>query len=157
MENMEGESFKVILFRLNGETYGVPIDQVLSIERIQPVTRVPNAAEYVEGVMNLRGLIIPVIDVRSRFHMNRAELTADSRIIIADVGELQVGLLVDSAKEVMDIKKNSIEKTPDIVGGPEAEYINGVAKNVNDDLLILLNLDRVLNEEEVDEIKRIEV
>ncbi|GGL43998.1 chemotaxis protein CheW [Sporolactobacillus putidus] len=157
MENMEGESFKVILFRLNGETYGVPIDQVLSIERIQPVTRVPNAAEYVEGVMNLRGLIIPVIDVRSRFHMNRAELTADSRIIIADVGELQVGLLVDSAKEVMDIKKNSIEKTPDIVGGPEAEYINGVAKIVNDDLLILLNLDRVLNEEEVDEIKRIEV
>ncbi|MDD9147043.1 MULTISPECIES: chemotaxis protein CheW [unclassified Sporolactobacillus] len=154
---MEGESFKVILFKLNGETYGVPIDQVLSIERVQPVTRVPNAAEYVLGVMNLRGLIVPVIDVRRRFHMNRSELTAESRVVIADVGEIQVGLLVDSAKEVMNIKKDSIEKTPDIVGGPEAEYINGVARITNDDLLILLNLDRVLSDEEIGEIKQIEV
>lgn len=157
MENREEEAFKVILFKLDSETYGVPIDQVLSIERIPSITRVPNAADYVEGVMNLRGMIIPVIDVRRRFHMGGSKRTKESRIIVTDVGELQVGLLVDMSKEVVDIRRDHVEKTPDIIGGPDAGYIKGVAKINNDGLLILLNLDRVLSDEEIDQLKQIQV
>lgn len=157
MENLEGETLKVILFKLGNETYGVPIDQVVSIERVQSLTRVPNVADFVAGIMNLRGLIVPVLDMRKRFDMGAVEHSKDSRIIIVEIEEMTVGLMVDAAKEVLDISKENIEQTPDIVGGPEAEYINGVAKMDNDELLILLNLKRVLNNEEIEEMKSIEV
>ncbi|WKB34849.1 chemotaxis protein CheW [Terrilactibacillus sp. S3-3] len=158
MENLEGETLKVILFKLGNETYGVPIDQVISIERVQSLTRVPNVADFVvAGIMNLRGLIVPVLDMRRRFNMGVVEQSKDSRIIIVEMEEMTVGLMVDAAKEVLDISKGNIEQTPDIVGGPEVEYIKGVAKMDNDELLILLNLKRVLNNEEIEEMKSIEV
>ncbi|RYM07162.1 purine-binding chemotaxis protein CheW [Sporolactobacillus sp. THM7-7] len=156
MENSGTETLKVVLFQLNHETFGVPVDQVLSIERVPEMTRVPNTAEYVSGVMNLRGSVIPVIDVSLRLRMGRIKETKDTRIIVVDVGDFQVGLMVGSANEVIDIDPQSIEETPDIVGGAEARYIRGVAKKA-DNLLILLNLKRVLNEEEVAEIKKIKV
>ncbi|RYL95322.1 chemotaxis protein CheW [Sporolactobacillus sp. THM7-4] len=157
MASVEGESLKVILFKLNNEMYGVPVDQILSIERIQAITRVPNAPDYVVGIMNLRGLIIPVIDMRRRFRMSTTEPTKDTRIIIVDVGDIKVGLMVDEANEVLDVDPGSVEKTPDIVSGPGSEYINGVAKINDDRLLILLNLQRILYEQEITEIKKIEV
>ncbi|MFX3618481.1 MAG: chemotaxis protein CheW [Sporolactobacillus sp.] len=147
---------KVILFTLDNETYGVPIDQVLSIERIQSVTRVPNAAPFVEGVMNLRGLVIPVINVRRRFLMQPSELTKESRIIIVEVDSVQVGLLVDAAKEVLDLETDKIERTPEIVGGLKADYISGVCGIDADHLLILLDLKHVLNDKEMDDLKSIE-
>lgn len=156
MEINGEDTVKVVLFCLGDETYGVTIGQVLSIEQLQSVTRVPNAADFVEGVMNLRGSIIPVIDVRKRLQMGSAKVTKDSRIIIAESNDLQVGLLVDSAKEVLDIDKQTISKTPDIVGGVDARFISGVAEINEGDLLILLNLERILNDEQIDELKKIE-
>ncbi|TGB00302.1 purine-binding chemotaxis protein CheW [Sporolactobacillus shoreae] len=156
MENTEQESIKVIMFNLGNEVYGVPIDQVLSIEHLEPITRVPNAAHFVEGVMNLRGLIIPVIDVRKRFGLAPVAATKDTRVIVVETDDLQVGMLVDTAKEVTDINVDSIEKTPEIIGGLDAGYINGVAKLGKESLMILLNLDRVLSDQDLDNLKLIE-
>lgn len=156
MENTEQKTVKVILFHLGDETYGVPIDQVLSIEHLESLTRVPNAANFVEGVMNLRGLIIPIIDIRKRFGLVPVPVTKDSRVIIVETEDLQVGMLVDMAKQVTDIDLEAIEKTPDIVGGLDARYISGVARIENDGLLVLLNLDRVLSDQDLDDLKSIE-
>lgn len=156
MANQEESSLKVILFQMNTETYGVPVEQVLSIEKVDTITRVPHAAEFVKGVMNLRGLIVPIIDVRERFNMGKTELTKESRIIVVAVDEMKVGLLVDTSKEVLDIDTNKVEKTPDIIGGTSAKYINSVAKIGDNELLLLLNLDRVLNQDDVADLQKIE-
>ncbi|RYL92970.1 chemotaxis protein CheW [Sporolactobacillus sp. Y61] len=150
------EMTKVVLFDLDHETYGVPVEQVLSIEPFQTVTRVPHAADFVSGVMNLRGAIIPVIDIRRRLNMGHAAVTKESRVIVVEEGDVQAGLLVDMAREVADIPAGGIEKTPDIVGGPEARFISGVAKISQDRLLVLLNLEQVLNDREIEDLKNIE-
>lgn len=156
MENDSAKTTtKVILFTLDSDTYGVPIDQVQSIERVQSVTRIPNAAPFIEGVMNLRGLVIPVINVRKRFSMQPSEQTKESRIIIVEAESIQVGLLVDAAKEVLDLEIDKIEKTPEIIGGLDADYISGVCGIDEDHLLVLLNLKHVLNDEEIDALKSI--
>lgn len=144
---------KVILFTLGEDTYGVPVTQVLSIERIQSITRVPKAAAFVEGVINLRGLIIPVINVRKRFLMDASVLTKESRIIIVEVDELKIGLLVDSAKEVIDVDSTKIEKAPELAGGVQARYISGVYGLDADHLLILINLRQVLSQKDVDDVR----
>ncbi|MCO7125975.1 chemotaxis protein CheW [Sporolactobacillus shoreicorticis] len=150
------ENMKVILFEMNSETYGVPVEQVLSIEKVDNITRLPKAAPFIEGVMNLRGLIIPVVDVRQRFQMGDSELTNESRIIVVDVEEMNVGLLVDASKEVLDIETSKIEKAPEMIGGPSANYLNGVAQIGEDRLLLLLNLNQVLNQDDVADLQKIE-
>ncbi|MCL1630863.1 chemotaxis protein CheW [Sporolactobacillus sp. CPB3-1] len=150
-------SIKVILFEMNNETYGVPVDQVLSIEKVDAITRLPNAASFVKGVMNLRGLIIPVVDVRDRLQMGKSEITEESRIIVVDTDEMKVGLLVDLSKEVTDIQESSIEPAPAMVGGPSAGYLKGVVQIDENKLLLLLNLDRVLSHEDVDDLRSLEV
>ncbi|MCQ2008971.1 MAG: chemotaxis protein CheW [Sporolactobacillus sp.] len=152
----QDEIMKVILFEMNAETYGVPVEQVLSIEKVDTITRLPNAASFIEGVMNLRGLIIPIVDVRRRFQMGESEVTKESRIIVVDVEEMKVGLLVDTSKEVLDIEKGKIEKAPEIIGGPSATYLNGVAQIGENKLLLLLNLDQVLNRDDVAALQKIE-
>lgn len=153
MSETETKLEKVILFTLGADTYGVPITQVLSIERIQSITRVPNADFFVEGVMNLRGFIIPVINIRKRFLMDASEVTKESRIIIVAVDDLRVGLLVDSAKEVIDIDMAAVEKTPELVGGIQADYISGVCGLDADHLLILLDLHHVLSGKDIDQVR----
>jgi purine-binding chemotaxis protein CheW len=157
MAEITDEPLKVILFKLKDETYGVSISQVVSIERPQSITRVPHTADFVVGVMNLRGKIVPVVDVRKRLRMESVAKTGDERVMIVDTGDVRVGLLVDSANEVTDIDQTKIDRTPDIVGGPEARYISGVAQIADDRLLILLNLEQVLSEEEVATIRQLKV
>ncbi|MCO7174712.1 chemotaxis protein CheW [Sporolactobacillus kofuensis] len=156
MANQEESVLKVILFEMNTETYGVPVEQVLSIEKVDTITRIPHTANFVKGVMNLRGLIIPIIDVRARFGMGNTEVTKESRIIVIDVDEMKVGLLVDTSKEVLDIETSKLEETPEIIGGTSAQFINSVAKLNDNDLLLLLNLDQVLNSDDVAELQKIE-
>lgn len=151
---MESE-MKVIVFQLNDEEYGVDILQVRSIEKIQPVTRVPNAPNFVKGVINLRGVVTPVIDLRKRFSLDEWEETEETRIIIVQVEGTEVGLIVDGATDVLDLSGDSIEPPADIVGGVKAEYLHGVAK-LDDRLLIMLNLKKVLNPGEIAELKSFE-
>ncbi|MTT32257.1 chemotaxis protein CheW [Terrilactibacillus sp. BCM23-1] len=147
---------KVILFELNEETYGVSIDHVVSIERPQAITRVPHVQAYVKGIMTMRGLMIPVIDMHKRFNMAESLETTEERIIIVEMDDIMVGLFVDSAHHVVDLSPSQIEDAPDIVGGLEAAYIDGIARYEEDKLLVLLNLKQVLTTNEVNDLKKIE-
>lgn len=155
MSDLEKGTQKFILFALGENIYGVPIEQVVSIVRPEALTRVPDAPCFVEGVMNFRGTIVPVIDVRKRFGMETAAPTKDSRVIVVVSGDLTVGMLVDTAREVVEYDSEHIEATPDIIGGLDAAFISGIASMEDDRLLILLNLENVLNHQDVNDLKSI--
>lgn len=146
---------KVIVFRLLDEEYGVDVNQVLSIERMEHITRVPKTDDFVKGVINLRGVVTPIIDLRSRFGLASSLYTESTRIIIVSVEGVEVGLIVDSANDVIDVPVEAIEPAPEIVGGVEATYLRGVAK-LDKRLLILLNLNKVLSAEEVKHLDQLE-
>lgn len=146
---------KVIVFQLKDEEYGIPVQQVQSIERMMHITRVPKVAKFVKGVMNLRGVVTPIIDLRKRFGIEEVEYTESTRIIIVGVGDLEVGLIVDAANDVIDIPEGAIEPPPEVVGTVEVEYLNGVAK-LDKRLLILLNLEKVLISDGIKDLKLVE-
>ncbi|MEI3597141.1 MULTISPECIES: chemotaxis protein CheW [unclassified Oceanobacillus] len=143
MEHSTGNYLKVIVFQLQDEEYALPVEYVSAIERIQPITRVPRAEEFVKGVINLRGVIIPIIDLRLRFGMAETELTEENRIIIVKKNGFEVGLIVDTASDVIDLALDEMEPNPEVVGSEAADYIDGVSK-IEDRLLILLNLKKIL-------------
>lgn len=146
---------KVIVFQIGNEEYAVPVDQVGSIERLQPITRVPRTANFVKGIINLRGVVIPVIDLRLRFGMEEASYTESTRIIIIHLDQVEVGLIVDVANDVIDLHEEMIEPTPEVVGTVDVDYILGVAK-LEKRLLILLDLQKVLSTEEIDQLQSLE-
>ncbi len=137
------EDLKLIVFQLVDKEYVIPVNQVRSIEKLQHITRVPSTASYVKGVINLRGVVTPIIDLRSRFELPSKEPTESTRVIIAGVEDKEVGLIVDAANDVLDVTREAIEPSPEVVGVVEAEYIGGVVKK-NRRLLILLHLDKIL-------------
>lgn len=148
------EEMKVIVFTLAHEEYGIEVDKVRTIERMMPITRVPKTPEFVKGVINLRGVVIPVIDLRGRFGLVESELGDNSRIIIVAANDLEVGFIVDSANDVLDLMSDAIENPPEIVGGVKAKYLSGVAKIGDERLLILLNLSEVLNRGEIIQLEQ---
>lgn len=111
---------KVIVFRLKDEEYGVEVGQVKSIERLEHITRVPNTPDFVKGVINLRGVVTPIIDLRKRFDFEELDFTESTRIIVVTVQDKEVGLIVDAANDVIDIPSDSIEPPPQVVGGVDA-------------------------------------
>jgi purine-binding chemotaxis protein CheW len=151
-----GEELKVVVFALGKEEYGVEVDKVKTIERMQPMTRVPKTPAFIKGVINLRGIVVPVIDLRGRFGLAETEHTDNTRIIIISLGEIEVGLTVDSASDVIDIDTDHIEDPPEVVGGIKAKYLRGVAKVGDKRLLVLLNLQEVLNKSEIVQLENIE-
>ena len=138
------QELKIIVFQLKEKEYAIPVDQVRSIEKAQHITRVPGVASYIKGVINLRGVVTPIVDLGKRLNLDEAENTESTRIIIAVFNDVEVGLIVDAANDVLDINREAIEPAPEIVGGAEAEYINGVVK-IDKRLLILLELEKVMN------------
>ncbi|MBB6019367.1 purine-binding chemotaxis protein CheW [Paenibacillus sp. JGP012] len=150
------EELKVIVFRLGSEEYGIEVDKVETIERMMPITRVPKTLSFVKGVINLRGVVIPVIDLRGRFALPETEYTDQTRIVIVGVDDMQVGFIVDSANDVIDIKSSSIDTPPEVVGGVKARYLRGVAKLEDGRLLIMLNLNEVLNKSEIVQLESVE-
>lgn len=155
MEKEMSDTRKVIVFQLKDEEYAVPVEQVGSIERLQSITRVPQTATFVKGVINLRGVVTPIIDLRTRFGIEETEYTETTRIIIVHLDEIEVGLIVDVANDVIDIPESAIEPPPEVVGSVNVDYISGVAK-LEKRLLILLDLQKVLSTDEVKELKKIE-
>lgn len=141
---MEQESIKVIVFQLMDKEYAIPVSQVQGIEKMMHITRVPRTEKFVKGVINLRGVVTPIIDLRERFGLPSSENTESVRIIIVQFDDTEVGFVVDSANDVIDLPVNSIEPQPEVVGVIEEAFISGVAK-IDNRLLILLHLDKVLN------------
>lgn|SRR5690554_4007532 len=138
------EFLKSIVFELNDEEYALPVDLVGAIERVMPITRIPGVPPFVKGVLNLRGVVTPVIDLRERFSFERQEETEATRIIIIQHDEKDVGLIVDACYDVIDIPNDTIEPAPETIGTVKIDYINGVAK-YDERLLILLNIDEILS------------
>lgn len=134
---------KVIVFQLKEKEYAIPVSQVTAIEKVLHITRVPNAVRYVKGVINLRGVVTPIIDLRARFDIEEEPYNEGTRIIIVSLDDLEVGLVVDAANDVLDIPNENIEPQPEVVGTEEAEFITGVAK-LDKRLLILLDLEKIL-------------
>lgn len=141
----------LIGFRVGRETFGVPIDLVHEIVRIPEITAVPDAPEYIEGVINLRGKIVSVIDLRKRF--GEKELTTDrkNRVIVVEVEKKLVGLIVDAASEVLKIPPAEIENPPNVFKEGELNYVTGVGK-LKGRLIILIDLTKILQR---GELKRI--
>jgi purine-binding chemotaxis protein CheW len=136
------ELLQLVSFKIGEEEFGVDILKVQEINRMLEVTRVPNAPEYVDGVINLRGKVIPIIDLRRRFGMERKEKDKNTRIVVVELSGKVVGFVVDGVSEVLRIPKSVTEPPPAIVAGIEAEYITAVGK-LEDRLLILLDLEKV--------------
>ncbi len=141
-EHLTGD-LKVIVFQLQDEEYGIPVQQVRSIEKVQHITRVPRTAPYIKGVINLRGVVTPIIDLRKRFGLQELEITENTRIIIVSKDDIEVGFIVDAANDVIDIHSDIIEPAPEVVGSVEVEYIQGVAK-LDKRLIVMIDLDEVL-------------
>lgn len=137
------KDMKVIVFQLMDKEYAVGVDVVESIEKLISITRVPKTPSYIKGVINLRGVVTPIVDLRERFGMEVKPLDDSSRIIIVSLEEFEVGLIVDAANDVIDIPVDSIEPQPEVVGSIESEFISGVAK-IDKRLLVMLNLEKVL-------------
>jgi purine-binding chemotaxis protein CheW len=136
-----------VVFELANEHYGVDIAAVEGIIKMQAITVVPHAPSFVEGVTNLRGSVLPVIDLRKRFDLPEQEITQNRRIVTAAVNGLKVGMIVDAVSEVLRVPEEAIEPTPPRVTTVDSVFIAGIAK-VDDHLVILLDLDRVLTVEE---------
>ncbi|BDH61163.1 chemotaxis protein CheW [Lysinibacillus sp. PLM2] len=141
---VDQEYIKVIIFKLADKEYAIPVSDVQGIEKLMHITRVPKAEKYVKGVINLRGVVTPIIDLRERFDLPASGYVDSTRIIIVTLDSMEVGFVVDSANDVIDIPLSAIEHQPDVVGSIEVDFISGVAK-IENRLLILLQLDKVLN------------
>jgi len=135
-------------FRVGRETFGVPIAMVREIVRVPEITAVPNAAEFIEGVINLRGKIVPVVDLRKRFRDAAPEAGRKTRILVAEVEGQSVGLIVNSASEVLRIPPSEIEEPHNVFKEGELSYITGVGK-LKGRLVILLDLTRILQRGEL--------
>lgn len=145
--SMVGSEVQFVVFKLGNEEYGIPITQVKEINRLTTATKVPKSPSFVEGIINLRGQIVPIIDMKKRFELPLTEYTGDARIIVIQVEQNTFGIEVDSVSEVLRINSSNVEPAPQIVCGIDSMYITGVAK-VLDRLLILLDLDKLLSDEE---------
>jgi purine-binding chemotaxis protein CheW len=142
------KELQVVGFRIGRETFGVPISLVREIVRVPEITSVPNAPDYIEGVINLRGRIIPVVDLRKRFREKVVERDKKSRIVVAEVEGRLIGLLVNSASEVLRILPSEIEAPQDVFQEGELNYITGVGK-LRGRLVILLDLNKILQRGEL--------
>lgn len=148
------EIVQLVGFILGNEGYGVDIQKVQEINRILEITRVPRTPEFVMGVINLRGNVIPVINLRQRFGLPLKDNDKNVRIIIIEVQNKIIGILVDAVSEVLRIPASTIEPPPDIVAGVDSKYIKGVGK-LQDRLLILLDLDKILSHAQMSKLEEV--
>ena len=151
MEEETGTS-KYLLYHLGDEIYGIDIAHVLEIVEMQKITEVPDMPAYFKGVFNLRGKVIPAMDLRIRFNMPERVYDDRTCIIVVQVENSVVGFIVDTVSEVHDIKENSIEPPPGFKGDDKkGKYISGLAK-IGNDVRIIIDAKRILNDEDIDSL-----
>ena len=149
------ETKQLVIFRLGDEEFGVDILQVREIEKLeQGVTRVPKSPNFVEGVINLRGEIVPIVDLRKRFGLVVREIGHESRVVIVEVNKNLVGMMVDAVVEVLRLNVSAIDLAPTITKGVDAYFLSGVAR-IGERLIILLDLERALSAEEANQLSGI--
>lgn len=142
---------RFLTFQIGNEVYGIEIKCVTEIIGIQPITEVPELPDYIRGIINLRGKIIPVMDVRLRFKKEGVEYNDRTCVIVVDIGGVSIGLIVDNVSEVLTIPEEEIVAPPDVKSGGN-RYIKGIGK-VENQVKLLLDCNRLLNEQEIDTLE----
>lgn len=143
------EDKKYVVFKLENEYYGIDIENVQGIEKVHDFTIVPNAKKYIKGVINLRGEVVPIIELRTRFGLEKKELDDDSRIIVVFLNDLQVGILVDSSSEVIEFNQSELNSAPTVLDESYEDFVKCIGKK-DERLIILLSTEKILdiNDEE---------
>ena len=139
---------QIVVCELKNECYGIEISKVFEIIRIQPITAVPAAPSYVDGVINLRGRIVPVVDLAVMFNMPHTAATKASRIVVVGSGESRVGLIVDGVSQVLMVPEDAVDPTPAVAAGGNSDYLRGIAR-VAESLIMLLHLDAIFGEKDL--------
>ena len=151
----ENNQLQLVSFQLSTEHYGINIMAVDSIVRLQDIRTIPNAPSYVEGIFNLRGEIIPIISLHKRFHLQQVSFSEEDKLlsgfIIIEINQMKVGIIIDKVSRVVTIRTDKIQPPPQMISGIGAEYIRGVY-NKDDGYLILLDIDRLFNPGELQQL-----
>ncbi|MAT42918.1 MAG: chemotaxis protein CheW [Anaerolineaceae bacterium] len=145
---------QLVVFELADENYGLDITTVESIIKMQPITKMPHAPKFVEGITNLRGMVVPVMDLRRRFGLESKQEDRETRIVVSNMGGMQVGIIVDAVSQVLRIQDEAIEPPPPMSTTINSAFIMGIAKLENQ-LVILLDLEKVLSVEEQEKLMSI--
>ncbi len=152
---MIDSKLQLVTFQLGGEKYGIDIMDVKEIQRNQEIRSIPNAPPYVEGILNLRGLIIPVINLHQRFHFKKADLDEEdqllSGIMVIQIKQMQLGVIIDKVSRVVTIDANTVQPPPQMITGIGSEYIRGVVKE-NGGYLLILDIERLFSPRELQQI-----
>jgi purine-binding chemotaxis protein CheW len=144
---------QVVGFRLHQEEYGIEITKIQEIILLGEITRIPQVPDYIEGLINLRGSVIPIIDLRKRFNLKATPYTDETRIVVANIKDKTIGVIVDAVTQVIRISQEEIDPAPPTVATVGSEHISGLAK-LDDRLLILLDIEQLL---ELENLERQEV
>jgi len=147
---------QIVAFTLGTEIYGVDIATVREIIPIQKIVNVPRAPEFVEGIINLRGRVIPVLDLRKHFGFERKTGDPNQRIVLVETGAESIGVIVDSVSSVLRVRDDAVEPPSSVIVGAEIEYIYGIAK-VDDNLIVLLDLTRIISDAEKRTLKEVDL
>jgi purine-binding chemotaxis protein CheW len=154
----DADNSQYLTFVLGGEHYGVDILRVQEIKGWVPVTCIPNTPEHIRGVLNLRGVIVPIIDLRMRFNLDEAEYNALTVIIVLSVkteaGERVIGVVVDAVSDVLSVGADEIKDTPDFGSSVNVEFINGIA-TLNENMVMLLDIDKMLTSDELASLENV--
>lgn len=145
---------KFLIFTIDKEDYGIEIKNVLEIVGMQPITAVPQLPEYIKGMINLRGKIIPVMDVRLRFKKEEIEYDDRTCIIIVQIDEIYVGLIVDRVSEVMNISEDEFAEVPEIGSNSKNKYISSIG-NTKSGVKIILDCNKIISDDEIDAISNL--
>ncbi len=152
--HIETEEIQLVTFNIGEEEYGIPITSVQEINRLQEITRVPRAPSFVEGVTNLRGEVIPMVDLRKRFEIEEKERDDRTRLVIVNIDGKKTGFIVDRVNEVARIQRRNIDPPPALLSAQiDLNFVSGLAKAGEDRMIIILDAEKVLSEEEVQALK----
>jgi len=143
-----------VIFKLNNEEYGMDIENVREIIVYKNCTKIPNAPKFIEGMIDIRGCVTPIINLKKRLNLDEKDDIKDQRIIIINIKEKQVGFIVDDASQVLTLSEKQIEDPPEIIMSSTREYIVGVGK-VENKIILLLDLEKVLSKEEKEDISKL--
>lgn len=154
MELFINDENQFVVFRLGRETYALDISAVLEIITMQNITKVPGTDECIDGIINLRGRVIPVLNLHRKFNLAGDGVTRATRIVVVEVDSCSIGMLVDEVSEVVNIMRDSVEQPSEIMVGVDSEYLAGVAK-VGGRLIIILELEKVLQKDDLQAMENI--
>lgn len=150
------DDMQLVVFDLDNEEYGVEIGQVREIIKMEEISKIPRTPDYIEGVINLRGQVTTVISLRKKFGLEQKEVDQYTRIIVAEIDGLTLGITVDAVNEVLKLPTKNIEPTPAIVANDvDTRYMRGIGK-LDDRLLILLDINRIMNEDELEQMDNLD-